>query len=256
MPFPGPILKESLDALDAGINILTGQMPKPLYLAGPPRFRYVKADENSQLLQILKAVAVASGLHAVVHLIQVGHHFEANVLLRTVSDALCDVAVLDEAHHNPGGATTAQKMVSEFFATDDMSRVQDLLKGTADPVPRVGRRKKYAALERHLAEISTPEPVRPLIEASDAVLDGFTHSGYGQIMDLYCAGPDFDGFRLRGIKDPERAALTEGFSALFVHRALNYIASLLKEVKRDADAARLIELRNRLECSSEYPPDF
>src|SRR3989442_13391266 len=121
MPFPGPILKESLDALEVGVHILTAQMPKPLFIAGPPRFRYVKADENSQLFQVLKVVAVVSGLNAIVHLIQVGHHFEANVLLRTVSDALADIAVIDEAHQNPGGATTAQKMVNEFFTTADMT---------------------------------------------------------------------------------------------------------------------------------------
>lgn len=248
-------MKESLDALVAGIHTLTAQMPKPLYIAGPPRFRYVKADENSQLFQVLKAVGVVSGLNAVVHLIQVGHHFEANVLLRTVSEALADIAVMNEAHHNPGGATTAQKMINEFFANDDMGRVQEILKGTAEPVPRVKRRKKYAALDRWLGGLPTADPVRRLIEASDATLDGFTHCAYGQIMDLYCAGPGFDGFKLRGIKDPEREDLTEGFSALFAHRALNYVANLLKEAKRDADAARLIDLRNRLETSSEYPRD-
>src|SRR5467141_138441 len=148
MPFPGPIMKESLDALEAGVRILTGQMPKPLFIAGPPRFRYIKANHNSQLLEVLKAVGVVSGLNAIVHLIQIGHHFEANVLLRSVSDALVDMVVMTEAHHNPGGATTAQKMVNEFFATDD--RVQEILKGTAAPVPRVGRKKKYAAVDRWL----------------------------------------------------------------------------------------------------------
>lgn len=255
MPFPGPILKESLDALDAGINILTAQMPKPLYIAGPPRFRYNRADHGSQLFQVLKAVGVVSGLNAIVHLIRVGHHYEAYVLLRTVSDALADIAVIDEAHSNQSGPTTYQKkMIEEFFAGDD-NRAQEILKGTAEPVPRVGRRKKYAALERQVAGLPTPEPVRPLIAGSDAVLDGFTHCGYGQIMDLYSAGPTFNGFRLRGIKDPERERLAEHFCALFVHRALNQVASLLRQAKRDADATRLIDLRKRLEASSEYPRD-
>jgi len=251
--FPGPVLAEALNELERAVDALSRQFQRPLYLGEPSRgrFRYVKP--NSQVLQVLKAVRVVSGFHAAIHLAVCGHHQEAAVVLRSVDEALQDIDVLDEAHHNPAEATAyQQRLVDEFFASDDAERVDAMLAGSARPVPRVPRKKKRATIEQRLSKVSPGKWIRPGLDTIDAVLDGYVHCGYSQIMELYSASPYWEGFHMQGLQDPGRLAMMAAWVPRFVYHALNAVARLLRDAKLSADAERLVALRDRLETSPEY----
>lgn len=253
MTFPTPMLSEALEELERGVHILTRQLPKPLYLGQAPHGEFRYPVRTSQVIQILKAVRVVSGLHGALHLIRVGHYQEAAVILRVVHEAIQDIDVLDEAHHSSAGATSSQQqLVDEFFASDDARRLSELLAGKVQPVPRVARRKKRAALERRLSGVPSPVPVRPMIEAVEAVLDGYAHGGYAQIMEMYIASDNREGFVMRGVNDPTRAALFVTWFSQFVFHALNSVAEVLRDAKCGSDAERLAAVRGKLEASPEY----
>ena len=252
--FPGPILRQALEVLEIAVDRLTHQVPAPLFVGEPRRGHFRYAHRNSQVMQILKAVRVISGFHAAIHLIHVGHHQDTAVIMRSVDEALQDIDVLDEAHHSEGGTTAyQQQLVEEFFASDDAARVKDILSGTAKPVPRVSRKKKRAAVERRLSAVPSTINIRVALDAIDAVLDGYVHTGYSQVMELYSASPTGERFHMRGVHDPGRQALMAAWIPRFVVHALNSVARLLQDAKLGSNADQLIEVRKRLETSAEHP---
>ncbi len=253
--FPGPLLREALGSLETAVDRLAHHLPPPLFLREPTRGQFRYAHRTSQVMQVLKAVRVVSGLNAAVHLIRVGHHQEAAVVFRSVDEALQDIDVLDEAHHSESGAKTyQQQLVEEFFASDDAGRVDAILSGTAQPVPRVSRKKKRAAVERRLSAVPSTINVRAGLDAIDAVLDGYVHSGYSQVMELYSASSAGEGFFMRGVQDAGRQAMMAAWTPRFVVHALNSVARLLRDAQLGTDAERLIEIRQRLETSVEHSP--
>jgi hypothetical protein len=214
-------------------------------------FRYAAGD--SHVFQVLKSVCVVSGLHAAIPLVQLGFHQECAAVLRSVSEALQDIDVVDEAHYSESGPTEyQQQLVDEFFSNDDAQRVQEIAAGKVTPIRRVSRKKKRAAVERLLSVVPTKEPLRPALDAVDAMLDGYVHCGYAQVMQLYSASAAREGFHMRGISSRERHALMAAWVPRFVHHALNAIARLLRDAKHPEDADKVIELRKRIESSSEY----
>ena len=252
--FPGPILERSLVDLENAVNMLTKNLPKPLYLGEPPRGNFRYADRDDQLFQVLKAVRVVSGLHAAVHLSEVRHYQEAAVVLRTVSEALQDIDVVNEGRTSSSGPTEYQKdLVDQFFACDDVDRVPAILAGTAEATPRVPRKKKRAAVERYLSRRPNTDPLRNMLDAVDAILDGYVHCGYAQVMEMYFESATSRGFMMRGIEVAARADLFARWFPLFVYHALNSIAGLLYGARANEHAETLLQLRNELEASHEYP---
>lgn len=253
LTIPGPVLNEVIESLEAAVHCLARAIDAPLYLGevGRGHFRYAK--RNSQLMQILKAVRVVSGLRATVHLIRVGHLQEAAVVLRSVQDALQDMQVLDEAHFSESGAKEyQQRLVDEFFQ-DDFQRLKATLAGEDKGIPRVPRKKKLAAIERRLAPAAGGYPIRAALEGVALGLDGYTHCGYAQVMELYSASREREGFHIRGVFEPGRVRTAVLWAAQFAHPALNALAGLLRDAKLSEDADTLIELRRKLEASEEYP---
>ncbi len=251
--FPGPILQEALQILEAAVVQLTRCIPAPLFIGEPRRGQFRYAQRTSQIMQILKAVRVVSGLHAAIHLVRVRHHQEAAVVLRSVDEALQDIDVLDEAHHSGAGATTyQQQLVEEFFASDDAARLDAILARNAKPVARVPRKKKRAAVERRLSAVASGVDIRSALDAIDALLDGYVHCAYSQVMELYSASSTTQGFSMRGVDDPGRHALMAAWIPRFVVHALNAIARLLSDAKFASNAAKLVEVRKRLESSPEH----
>jgi len=250
---PGPVLNEVIESLEAAVHRLVRSIDPPLYLGevGRGHFRYARRD--SHLMQILKAVRVVSGLRAAVHLIRAGHLQETAVVLRSVHDALQDIQVLDEAHFSESGAKEyQQRLVDEFFQ-DDVERLRATLGGEDKGIPRVPRRKKLAAIERRLAPAAGGYPVRSALEGVALLLDGYTHCGYAQVMELYSASPHREAFHMDGVFEPGRVQTTVLWTAQFAHPALNAFAVLLRDAKLPEEAERLIQLRRKLEASDEYP---
>ena len=140
MQCAGPILVEALEALEDGVTMLSVSVGKPIY-AGERGYRYT--NRNSRLLQVLKAVRVVSGLRAALHLLDLGHAQEAAALLRSVNDALYDIWALHEAHYSEDGAKAyQQRMVDEFFGSDDHDRIAARMAREKVGVPRVGLRRR------------------------------------------------------------------------------------------------------------------
>lgn len=223
---------------------------KPLYM-GDRGYRF--AAKDSRLMQILKSVRVVSGLRAVLHLLDVGHAQEAAALLRSVKDALDDIHVLDEAHYsNDGPKAYQRRMVDEFFDADDFDRIGARVAGARVGVPRVGRKQKFAAIERSLRPFAGDFDPRASSEAIALALDGYEHAGYTQIMEMY--DPNIEAFRLRGELDHWTPGWVR-YCALLVSPSLNVVASMLRDL--DGAPAReradqITELRARLEASPEY----
>lgn len=246
----GPILIEAIEALEDGVAMLVTSAGKPLY-AGKRGYRYAKKD--SRLMQILKAVRVASGLRAVLHLLDVGHAQEAGVLLRSVNDALNDIWVLDEAHYSADGPKAyQQRMVDQFFGSDDFDRFVARVAGDKVGISRVGRKQKFAAIERQMRPYAGDGDPRTWSEAIVLALDGYEHAGYTHIMEMY--DPDVEAFRMRG-ELSHWVPVFVRHCALLASPALNWVASMLRDLEGEharSKADEIKELRMRLEASPEY----
>ena len=252
---PGPVLAEVIDALELTAHLLAGSHEEPLYLGEPNAGHFRYHAPTSQVMQILKAVRVVSGLRAAVHMASVAHFQEGAVVLRSVHDALQDIQVLDEAHFSQDGwKEYQQRLVNEFYQ-DDVLRLQRTLKGEDKGVPRVPRRKKLAAIERRLAPAAAGYPVRSALEGLSLILDGYTHSGYAQIMEMYSASREGGRFHMSGIRNPERLRSFLHWTAQFAHPALNAFTQLLRDTGHADEGDRLTALRKRLEVSDEYPQE-
>jgi len=246
----GPIVSESIERLEVGVDLLTRQLKRPLFIADDrPRFRFV--SRTSQVVQILKAVRVVSGFHAYVSLATAGFVQEAFVVLRSVYECLEDIEFLDEAHTS-GNPTAGQKQLVETFFAEGDHTVDDFLAGRATPRPRTTRREKRAAVTRLLGGFSNPERVRRILEAIANGLDGYVHAAYPHIMEMYGGTPPEERFHMRGMSVRERTDLAVRYLALLVHQALNNIAKLLIDTGNLDDANKLLDLRRRLEVSAEY----
>ena len=96
-------------------------------------------------------------------------------------------------------------------------------------------------------------PVRSSLEAITALLDGYVHCGYAQIMELYSSSPARKRFHMRGVNDQDRYRMLALWVAMFAYHGLNSIAKLLCDADEDEAAEGLKDIRDRLETSSEYP---
>lgn len=248
----GPALSEAIVTLTEAVRTLTNQLDPPRYVGTPPdgHFRYAKP--TSQVMQVLKAVRVVTGLRGTLRLLYVGLHQEAAVVLRATNDAIHDIAVLDEAHYADEAKQYQRRLVDEFFQ-DDAQRLPEILAGKAQPVPRVPRRKKLAAIERRMAPAAAGEPTRPQLEALVAVLDGYTHAAYSQIMELYSGTSSGGRFHLEGIDYEPRQRMMLVWTALFTHSALTSVIGLLKDFGLAERASEVRGIRIALEESDEYP---
>lgn len=250
---PGPVVVRVLVALEEAVHLLVRSIDRPLYIGVPGRGYIRYSVRNSQVMQVLKAVRVVSGLRAALHLIRVGHLQEAAVVLRSVHDALQDIQVLDEAHFSETAAKEYQKrLVNEFFQ-DDFERLASTVKGEDQAISRVPRRKKLAAIDRQLSQAGDGSSLRPELDGVALVLDGYTHGGYGQIMELYSASERAEGFHMHGVFEPGRVQSFVHWTAQFAHPALNRMAQLLRDTRHPDEAMKLIALRKDLEASDEYP---
>lgn len=97
--------------------------------------------------------------------------------------------------------------------------------------------------------------MRSALEGLSLILDGYTHSGYAQIMEMYSASPQGGQFHMSGIWNPERLRLFLHWTAQFAHPALNAFTQLLRDTGHPDEGDQLMALRKRLEASDEYPRD-
>ncbi len=256
MEYPGPIVREALDGLETVVDKLVAIRPAPTYEGERGRGQFRFEPRTSQLIQILKAVRVVSGLRAVGHLVAVGHLQEASCILRVVADALRDIDVLDEAHHSGDAKTYHRAMVDEFFASDDSARIRHA-DGPLKPIPRVGRKKKHASVQRMLETVAPGRNFVSDLETIDAVLDGYVHTGYAQSLEMYSSTGRTGRFHMRGISSAERLISVSRWAAMFVHHALSTLAKLAIDAGLENRREQLVEIRKRLEVSKEYPqPPF
>lgn len=257
MEYPGPLVAEALDALESTIDTLVALRPRPTFEGEPGRGQFRFEPRDSQLVQILKGVRVVSGLRAATHLIAARHLQEASCILRVVADALRDIDVLDEAHQSGDAKAYHQAMVDQFFASDDSARIREAGTGSLKPLPRVGRKKKHASLQRMFETVAPGRNFVSDLEKIDAVLDGYVHSGYAQSLELYSSTGRTGRFHMRGISSPERLTQVARWAAMFVHHALNTVAKIAIDAGLANRREKLVDVRKRLEVSAEYPqPPF
>ena len=241
-------LDSALLELDRAVQRIAQHLPRPRLLGSSGREGWRYEAPNSYVMQILKLVRVTSGLYAGLHLVSVRHLQEACVVLRSVDEAIRDVNVLDEAHHNPDPTEYQQRMVDEFFE-DDAERFNAVVAGGPSKVSRVPKKKKLAASERRLRPAAGGEPVRQMMEGISLVLDGYTHCAYAQTMELY----DGTRYHLSGVDDSTRAADLRSFITLLCASALRCVSTAMLAVDTD-EAGRLLGVALALDGESEKVP--
>ena len=252
---PGPVLAEVIDALELTAHLLAGSHEEPLYLGEPNAGHFRYHAPTSQVMQILKAVRVVSGLRAAVHMASVAHFQEGAVVLRSVHDALQDIQVLDEAHFSQDGwKEYQQRLVNEFYQ-DDVLRLQRTLKGEDKGVPRVPRRKKLAAIERRLAPAAAGYPVRSALEGLSRSLMATPTVVMRRSWRCTVLRGKGGRFHMSGIRNPERLRSFLHWTAQFAHPALNAFTQLLRDTGHADEGDRLTALRKRLEVSDEDPQE-
>jgi hypothetical protein len=238
-------------ALEDAVHSLVRRLDPPMFIQGELR-RYLYAKRTSQHIQILKAVRIVSGLYAAVVLIRTGFTQEAGVIFRTIDEFVGDIDFLDEAHlTEPNEAQ--KRFVEEFFA-QDLRTTEEMMEGTPK-VDRVPQKKKRASEARTLGAFENVDTMRRRLEATDDVLSGYVHGSYPNIMQMY-GGTDTgmnEGFHMHGMLGTPRVEEFQLWLGMFVHPALNTVAMLLHDVRDLERKDKLIDIRNRLEASDEYP---
>lgn len=251
--WPGPIVRESLAALEEAVHSLVRRLRSPLLVVGQhQRFRF--PDRTSQHIQILKAVRIVSGLHASLALIEAGYTQEAGVLFRTIHEFLQEILFLHEAHYN--APNEVQKQFIEQFFAKDLRTTEQMMAGTPT-VSRVGARKKRASVTRLLGEFDNAELVRRRMEAIDDQLSGYVHGEYPQIMDMYegTANGTGERFCMRGMVGTSHVEQFQRWFSVHLHPVLNGVGMILHDVGDIECKDKLLDIRNRLEESDEYPND-
>src|SRR3989442_1915396 len=88
-----PITRKVIAMLPGWVDELADVLPPPVKKPAQPRgFHWRYPVETAEIVQVCKAVRMASGIAAALHLADLGVTVECGTLLRTVSDLAFEIA--------------------------------------------------------------------------------------------------------------------------------------------------------------------
>ncbi|HEV7587819.1 MAG TPA: hypothetical protein VGO40_06780 [Longimicrobium sp.] len=239
--------RRAIDTLESGVQELAAAFDPPI-LTGKPGFEWWQYEHPSgELIVLLKAVRVVSGLNALLVLLEAGYTQEVGVLLRTVDDFVDEITFLLEAYDRDENTASQVKFVQDFFAEE--IPLSAGLRQEKTRTDRVKRRQIQAGQARYL-QPDNPDRVRKIVNAIDGVYSGYIHGGYPHIMEMYHGGDR--PFEMRGMRKTVRISEYQKQIAAYVHRALAVLAVFAAIRGMESLHGRLKSAAKRFLDSPEY----
>lgn len=231
--------------------VLIGRVAGEPVLVGDPGCQWYRyPDEELTQVIAVKAARAVSGLNATFSLIVLGFSVEAAVLLRTVDDFLDEIAFLIEGHES-GTPTADQKRFKELFFKETIVPAEQM-RERPDRADRVKKRSIRAAKGR-LIQPGNPDEVQKHASAIDHTFDGYVHGAYPHSMELY--HPRLKQFMLRGTLGSRYIGAAQQHHAIYISRAMTYLAVVLVRCGRSEAADALVAARKEFEAGPDYPKD-
>jgi len=216
---------------------------KPIISGG---FYWAYLEESAEVVQIAKAVRMASGLRAAWHLAEEGLITECYTLLRTVADFALEISFLAEGIMEGKFNTSQQTFIDQFFAafpTDPdefATRVRESY---------VRREKMIAARIRLLHKGSGADQIARTMAFLNKALDSYVHGAYVTAMELF-NGETYT-FMIAGHESLEKRSITKNFVAAKLFEGLVAL-ELMARTRKVSDLVRQIATdRHRLMDSGE-----
>lgn len=236
-------MKELLDAvqfLEDSANAFCVKIGRPKFIVeeGKERFKY--SQPTPEILQVLKAVRVVSGLNAMLSLLEKGFVQEIGVLSRTIDDFLKEIYLIQEGIEAGTFNKSAKRFIDQFFMDDMQTFEEYLAKGKPN---WVHRREIASSQVRFLGKFGNLEKIHRNFEFLDYLSNGYVHGGYPQIMELYIGGTN-EGFRMKGVHSSNRLRTFQGQIVYCVSQSFLPFAFIAKNL-------RLLGLFNTLKAKSK-----
>jgi len=236
-----PVTRKVISQLPDWVNQFAGALPAPKKVAVQPHgFRWDYPIHNAEVVQVAKAVRMASGIAAALRLADLGFTVECAVLLRTVADFAAEIIFLAEGLLGDHMTAAQTKFVDDYFKVRATSPVE------LDEREReyyVGRRDIEAAHKR-LSERAgvSAEEVAKIAAFLNKGYDSYVHGAYQTAMELFTG--ETDRFMMAGHKSATYHCISKTSVAGKLHEvvvALEYMAITRKmqPLVATIDAARL-----------------
>lgn len=242
-----PVTQEIIQHIDQPVNAMAALLPrperKPISSGG---FHWSYPVESAEVVQVAKAVRMASGLHAAWRLAEEGLLIECYTILRTVADFALEIAFLAEGIMEGKFNTSQQRFIDQFFAPfptdpDELAaRVRESY---------VGRDKMIAARIRLLHKGSGADQVARIMAFLNKTLDSYVHGAYVTAMELF-SGETYT-FMIAGHESLEKRTVAKNFVSAKLFEALVAL-ELMARTRKLPDLVREIGTdRTRLMESGE-----
>lgn len=238
--------------LEGAVRAFETVIGKPIYVAEGESGRFKYSEPSPQVIIVLKAVRVVSGLNALVALLEVGHTVEMGMIIRSVDDFLADMMFVLEALETGKPTADQQRFIEEFLAGMTFS-VEEMMATYGKDVARVSRQKIQASEARVLGKYADggSDRMRRVVGTIDAAYSGYVHGSYASTMELY-EGGDNEGFMLKGTFGSPHIRTFLGELARYAHRSLNIFAGIAHGFALVELAERLLAIRKSLDKSPSF----
>lgn len=243
-PVTRAILKQFPDWVEAFAATLP--TPERARLPGGD-FRWEYSVKDGKALLVTKAVRIASGLQAAMHLADVRYTAEVMVILRTVSDFASEIGFVSEGFIRGSFTQEQNQFIDQHFASVP-----------SDPDELAAREREY-----YIGRKAMAKPLRRLAEQSgmpaDQIAnitaflnkgyDGFVHGASYSAMELFTGG-SFT-FMMSGNKSDRAACIAKIAVAGKLKEGLNALSFMALVWKRQDIDEELRSAFMRLDASKE-----
>ena len=195
MPADFPVTRAAIEKLPAWVNEMASTIPAPTRTEVPPfGFRWEHAEKTVEVIQVAKAVRLATALRAALALSDLRLTTEACSLLRLAGDFSNEILFLAEALHE-GRMTTDQRLfVEQQSAYHPLTPEEFAEQERIHFVGRMAAAKAHARL-LSMTGVDAEEDAKKRAYLA-AGLDRFVHGKYSTAMELFTG--ETMGFMLTG----------------------------------------------------------
>lgn len=240
------LIERAIAVSEGALERLTVRIGLPLWIPEGNRPRFEYANRTPEVVTVLKAVRVVSGLNAALVLLRAGYTTETGVLFRTIDDFIDDIGYVLEGVYN-GQSDAHIRFIENFFIFDTRTG-EEMLANTRQR-PQTSRRRIQAAQGRHYSP-ENPHRTTQIARVVDNVYSSIVHGSYQSVMELYEGGAE--RFRVRGMLGTPRILLYRKELANYTHRALNTLAEVAHYLGLTDVFDTLISHRREFEASEAY----
>ncbi len=251
-----PVTRRIVAQLPQWIDELAAPLPTPQKRASKPTgFRWDYPIHNAEVVQLGKAVRMASGVTAALALADLGFTVECATILRTVSDFASEIIFLAEGLIEERMDAAQTKFVDDYFKPMPTSPDELAAREREYYVARKEIKKAHRRLATG-AGVSGDELLK-ISAFLDKGYDSYVHGAYETAMELYSG--ETHRFMLGGHESERHRCVARTSVAGKLHEvvaALEYMAITrrLDSLTVMIDAARR-ELVQSQEESGAYCPD-